>query len=124
MALAHLCTLGSEIDAGAVEGELEWLSHTEAPRTELTVLADREPPFLLVKRPPLSLTTSEGLVHAGKKNNHSKKRRAHTSPATVPLLLRTTSPQTKARWSIFWQGGLVNMLPANTVYLPLCTSVW
>lgn len=35
---------------------------------ELTVLGDREPPFLLAKRPPPSLTTSESLVHMSIKN--------------------------------------------------------
>lgn len=86
MAAAHLCTLRGEIDAGAAEGELEWLSHTEAPRMELTVLGQREPPFLLVEHPPLSLTTSESLVHAGKKK---KRQSAQTSPAAAPLFLCT-----------------------------------
>lgn len=126
MAAAHLCTLRGEIDAGAAEGELEWLSHTEAPRMELTVLGHREPPFLLVKHPPLSLTTSESLVHAGKRKKKTERTDKPSCCASLPL---HTSPHsgcesTKARWSNFWQAGPVNMLPANTVYLPLCTSVW
>lgn len=51
MAAAHLCTLRGEIDAGAAEGELEWLSHTAAPRMELTVLGQREPPFSISRTP-------------------------------------------------------------------------
>lgn len=50
---------------------------------ELTVLGHREPPFLLVEHPPLSLTTSESLVHAGKKKE--KNDRAHRQAQLLRL---------------------------------------